>query len=347
MSRIMLFDSTLRDGSHAIKHQLTEDNIEDYCQAMDAAGMYTIIVGHGNGLGASSLQVGLSRLTDEKMLKTARSNLEKTKLGVYLIPGFGTIKDDIIPAINVGVDLFKIGCHCTEADTTRQHIEYVREQGKEIYGILMMYHLASIERILEEAQKMQSYGAQGVIIMDSAGGSTPELVKRTISTLYNHLDIKVGFHAHNNMGLAIGNTYIAVQEGASIIDGTIRGFGAGAGNCQLEAFVALMKKNGYDMDVNLYRMLDTSESIVKPIMSDDKGLSSVSIISGMSGVFSSFSIHVENAAKRFGVDPRDIFIELGKRKVIGGQEDMIVEIAEKLSRPLENDDITYQLASLL
>lgn len=347
MSKLKFFDSTLRDGSHAIKHQLSKKNIEDYCQAMDSAGMYTIIVGHGNGLGASSLQVGVSLLSDQEMLQIARKNLEKTKLGVYLIPGFGTIKDNIQPAIECGVDLFTIGCHCTEADTTKQHIEYILNKGKEVYGVLMMYHMASTERILEEATKMQSYGAKGVIIMDSAGASTPEMVKKTISTLYDGLDIKVGFHPHNNLGLAVANAYIAYNEGASIIDGTLRGFGAGAGNCQLEAFVALLEKNDIKTNADLYRMLDASELVMPEIMGAEMGLSSLSIVSGMAGVFSAFKVHVEKAAKEFNVDPRDIFVELGKRKAVGGQEDMIVEIAEKLSNPLKIDSTSYQLGSLL
>lgn len=347
MSKIMFFDSTLRDGSHAIKHQLSKDNIEDYCQAMDSAGMHTIIVGHGNGLGASSVQVGLSLLSDHEMLETARENLEKTKLGVYMIPGFGTIRDNLKPAIDEGVDVFTIGCHCTEADTTRQHIEYIREQSKEVYGVLMMFHRASTERLLEEAQKMQSYGAQGIVIMDSAGAATPELVKETMNVLYNGLDIKVGFHSHNNMGLAVANAYTAIQEGASIIDGTLRGFGAGAGNCQLEALVALLEKCNIRTNANLYKILDTSEEIMPKIMGQEMGLEPLSIVSGMAGVFSSFKIHVQKAAKEFNVDPRDIFIELGKRKAVGGQEDMIIEVAEKLSKPIKNDEVSFQLESLL
>jgi len=347
MGKLMFFDSTLRDGSHAIKHKLQKDTIVDYCQAMDSAGMHTIIVGHGNGLGASSLQVGQSLLSDSEMLSLARKNLEKTKLGAFLIPGFGTIRDNIKPAIESGVDLFCIASHCTEADLTRQHIEYVREQQKDAYGILMMYHRASTEKLLEEALKMQSYGAMGVIIMDSAGASTPEMVKRTINTLYNGLNIKVGFHGHNNLGLAVANSYIAFKEGASIIDGTIRGFGAGAGNCQLEALAALLNINKIDTGLDLYRMLDTSEDIILPIATNSSGLSDISIISGMSGVFSSFATQVRKEAENFGVNPRDVFLELGKQKAVAGQEDMIIEIAEKLSRSIKCDDITYQLESLL
>ena len=346
MSRIRFFDATLRDGSHAIKHQLSKETIAAYCEAMDDAGMYTIIVGHGNGLGASSLQVGLSKLSDEEMLSTAREHLKHTRLGAYMIPGFGTIKDNLIPAIQAGVDLFKLGCHCTEADTTRQHIEYIRQQGKEVYGVLMNYHMTSTDRLLEEAQKMQSYGAQGIILMDSAGASTLEMVKRTIATLVDQLYVLVGFHPHNNMGLAVANAYIAIQEGARIIDGTLRGFGAGAGNVQLEALSALLTKEGYELNQNLYSMMDASEQIVRKAMTEDRALTDVSIVSGMAGVFSSFKTQVMAAAKEFNVDPRDIFVELGKRKVVGGQEDMVVAVAEQLSHPINHDAESYMLESL-
>ncbi len=330
MRELKFFDATLRDGSHAIKHQLSKETIAQFCKVVDGAGLYTIIVGHGNGLGASSLQVGLSLLSDQEMLTTARENIKKSKLGAYMIPGFGTIEDDIKPAIACGTELFKFGCHCTEANLTRQHIEYIRDRDMEAYGVLMMYHMAPTERILEEAKKMQSYGANGVILMDSAGASTPELVKRTICALVDGLDIEVGFHPHNNLGLAVANAYTAIQEGATIIDGTIRGFGAGAGNCQLEALAALLKKEGYSLDINLYKLFDASEQVIAPL-TNGGGLNDISIVSGMAGVFSAFKTHVIAASNEFDVDPRDIFIELGKRKVVAGQEDMIVEVAAELA----------------
>jgi 4-hydroxy 2-oxovalerate aldolase len=347
VKNVLFFDSTLRDGSHAIKHQITEEIISEYCKIMDESGVYTIIVGHGNGLGASSLQVGLSLLSDNELITTARKNLFSAKLGVYLIPGFGTIRDDIMPAMENGVDLFKIGCHCTEVDTTRQHIEYIRKNNKEAYGILMMYHMASPEQIVEESLKMQSYGVQGVILMDSAGASTPDMVKKYVSMLYDSLHVAIGFHSHNNLSMAVANAYIALEEGASIIDGTIRGFGAGAGNCQIDALAALLEKCGYKLDVDLYRMLNASENIIKPIMPESAGLSDVSIVSGMAGVFSAFKIPVQNAAKEFGVDPRDIFIELGKRRVVAGQEDMIIEVAKMLADKIKTDRMSYEISSLL
>lgn len=347
MSKILFFDATLRDGNHAVKHQITSEQIEDYCLAMDGSGVYTIIVGHGNGLGASSLQVGLSSTGENEMLKTARRCLEKTKLGAYMIPGFGTIKDNIIPAINNGVELFKIGCHCTEADTTKQYIEFIRSQGKEAYGVLMMSHMASPEKLLEESIKMQSYGAMGVILMDSAGAYTPEMTKKNISTLVEGLDIKVGFHPHNNMGLAVSNAYTAIKSGATIIDGTLRGFGAGAGNCQLEDIIALLEKNDVNTGINFYKMLDCSDKVMPSIMKKEMGQDSISIVSGQAGVFSAFKEHVLKAAKTFNVDPRDILVEAGKRKVVAGQEDAVIEIAKELSGKKEDNNADYLLESLL
>lgn len=347
MRRIKFFDATLRDGNHAVKHQLTEDNIEDYCVRMDSVGVDAIIIGHGNGLGASSLQVGLAKVPDERMLSIGRENLRKTKLGAYMIPGYGTIRDNLDMALDIGVDMFKIGCHCTEADTTKQHIEYLAQKHKEVYGVLMMYHMTSSENLLEQARKMQEYGAKGVIIMDSAGASTPELVKRTITTLTDNLSMEVGFHAHNNLGLAVSNTYEAILCGATIVDATLRGFGAGAGNCQLETLVALLKKQNYDIPLDLYRMMDTSEELVSKWWEQDKGIDDISIVNGMAGTFSAFKVHVINAAKTYGVDPRDILMEAGKRKTVGGQEDVLIEIARELSMTTAKMDESYYLSSLL
>lgn len=347
MQKITFFDATLRDGSHAVKHRLTTENIMDFCREIDSAGLDAIIVGHGNGLGASSIQMGFSLLKDVEMLKAARKYLKRTNLGVYIIPGIGTIQDDLLPAIEANIDIVKVGCHCTEADTTRKHIQYAREKNKKTYGVLMMYHMASLERIIEEAKKMEAYGANGVILMDSAGASTMERVQSTISSLCESLEIKVGFHPHNNLGMAVSNAYTAIQEGASIIDGTIKGFGAGAGNCQLELLVALLEKAGYKTKVDLYKLLDISEYIMPQIADQGNGIDAISIVSGIAGVFSSFRLPVEKAAKEFKVDPRDILIELGKRKAVGAQEDMIIEIAEKLANPLSSNDLSYQLGALL
>ena len=347
MSKMLFFDSTLRDGSHAVSHQLSADNIKNYCREIDNAGLHVIIVGHGNGLGASSLQVGLSKLSDAEMLATARGELKKTKLGAFLLPGFGTIRDDLDPAMDVGVDLFCVVSHCTEADITRQHIEYVRKKGKDAYGVLMMYHRASKERLLEEALKMQSYGAQGVILMDSAGASIPNMMSETVKYLSNKLEVKVGFHAHNNLGLAVANSFLAIESGAKIIDGTMRGFGAGAGNCQIEVLAGLLSKVGIETGLDLYKMMDISDNVVSKIMKKPQEITSINLISGIAGIFSGFANHVKKASERFGVDPRDIFMELGRRKMVAGQEDFIVDVAAYLANKKRLEKESYDIESLL
>ena len=338
MKDIMIFDSTLRDGQHAISHQLTVDQVRQYCREIDGAGEHVVIVGHGNGLGASSVQVGLSAATDASLLESARQELKKTQLGVFLLPGFGTIKNDLAPALQIGVDLVCVASHCTEADVTKQYIRYVAEQNKEVYGILMMYHMTTKERLLEEAKKMISYGARGIIIMDSAGASTPALVKETISYLVQNVSVPVGFHAHNNLGMAVAHTWMALEAGARIVDGTLRGFGAGAGNCQIEVLMALLKKMDYAIPVDLRILMEVSDRVVASFMKKAQEIDSVSIASGLAGVFSGFSLPVKRAAAKFQVNPIDIFIELGKRKVVGGQEDMVVEVALELAK-LKNNNI--------
>lgn len=327
MKNVTISDATLRDGSHAIAHKLTKEHIASYAKAADAAGIPIVEVGHGNGLGASSLQVGLSLLDDREMLETARVNLTRSKLGIHVIPGFATIKRDLTKAFELGVDVVRVASHCTEADITERHISYSRENGKEVYGVLMMSHMASRELLLEEALKLQAYGAEGVIIMDSAGTYLPHDVTDRIGHLVKHLNVPVGFHAHNNLGMSIANSLAAVETGAKIIDASARGFGAGAGNAQLEVLVAVLAKMGYETSIDLYKVLDAADIVEQEIMDTIPSIKSISIVSGLAGVFSGFSKHVMNAAKEYGVDPRDIFFELGKRSIVAGQEDIIVEVA--------------------
>ncbi|MCX5632662.1 MAG: 4-hydroxy-2-oxovalerate aldolase [Phycisphaerae bacterium] len=347
MSEILFFDSTLRDGSHAVKHNLVADDISQYCQNADSIGFHTIIVGHGNGLGASSLQVGESAISDEQMLTSARKNLQKTRLGVFLIPGFGTIRDDLSPAIELGVDLVCVASHCTEADVTKQHIEYSRQMGRDAYGILMMQHRASKEQLLQEALKMQDYGAQGVILMDSAGSSVVDETAERISYLVERLNIAVGFHAHNNLGLAIANSYVAIKAGASIIDGTVRGFGAGSGNCQLEVLAGLLWKLKINSHLDFFGLLNLSENIVAKMMLKPQGITATGLVSGLAGIFSGFAPHVEEAAKRYGVCPWELFIELGRRKMVAGQEDFIVDVAMYLAQRKKTGEDGYQIEALL
>jgi len=247
----------------------------------------------------------------------------------------------------MGIQVLMVACHCTEANVTKQHIQYGVRQGIETYGILMMSHMISGEELLEQAKKMQEYGALGVLIMDSAGAYLPQDVRRKISTLVQGLDIEVGFHAHNNMGFAVANSVTAIESGASFIDATCRGLGAGAGNCQMEVLVAVLHKMGIQTGLDLYTLLDNSEQIIAPIMKKPIEINSVTLVSGIAGVFSGFAPHVEKAANKFGVDPRDIFMELGKRKVVAGQEDIIIDVASYLKQKKDLKQEDYQLESLL
>lgn len=332
MKKILISDPTLRDGNHAVRHRLTLDQVSSYAAAANAAGVPIVEVGHGNGLGASSLQVGLSFLEDNAMLKAARENLTTSKLGVFLIPGFATINKDLKPALDLGADVVRIGSHCTEADTTQRHIGFARERGKEVYGVLMMSHMVPGDILLQECRKMESYGAEGVILMDSAGASLPHDVTEKVKILVDSLGIAVGYHAHNNLGLAVANSIAAAQAGAVILDGTACGFGAGAGNTPLEVLVAVLEKSGYSTGIDLYKMLDAADLVRAKLIEVPPTISSASLVSGLAGVFSGFSKHVERVAKEYNVDFRDIFFELGRRKAVAGQEDMIMEIADQLSK---------------
>ena len=331
MKSILISDPTLRDGSHAIRHQLTLKQIDLYSKMVEDAFVPILEVGHGNGLGASSLQLGESLVTDIDMLATCRSNLRNTKLGIHVIPGFATINRDLKSALDIGVDVIRVASHCTEADITKRHIEYCRNREREVYGVLMMSHMAPASVLVEEAKKMESYGAQGIIVMDSAGSYLPVNVREKIKSLVNSLGIPIGFHAHNNLGMAIANSLTAIEEGATMLDGTMRGFGAGAGNAQLEILVAVLHQLGYKTGIDLYKLLDASDAAEKEFLKIPY-VNSSSIVSGMAGVFSGFSKPVERIAKQYNLDPKDIYFELGRRKVVAGQEDLILEVAVNLSQ---------------
>jgi 4-hydroxy 2-oxovalerate aldolase len=331
MRKVIISDPTLRDGNHAVRHQLNRDQIRAYATAAEMARIPIVEVGHGNGLGASSMQVGESLLSDREMLESAREVLKVSKLGVHVIPGFAMIDQDLKPAVEIGVDVFRMGSHCTEADTTQRHIDYVRKQGREAVGVLMMSHMAPREVLLDEAHKMVSYGAEAIVLMDSAGAYLPTDVTEKVGHLVQNLPaIPVGFHAHNNLGMAIANSVAAVDAGATIIDGCARGFGAGAGNSQLEVLVAVFERLGIQTGIDLYKVLDCGDLAEANLVEALPTISSVSVVSGIAGVFSGFAKHVYRVAKEYQVDPRDIFFELGRRKVVAGQEDLIIEVALNL-----------------
>lgn len=328
---ILISDPTLRDGNHAVGHKLSAESYAAYCQAAEVARVPIIEVGHGNGLGGSSMLVGESLVSDIDVLRIARENLTDTRLAIHVIPGFCTIKKDLSKAVELGVDVFRIAAHCTEADVTNRHISYIRGADKEAWGVLMMTHMASPQTLLEEAKKMESYGAQAIVIMDSAGAQMVDDVKARINTLVNGLSIPVGFHGHNNLGMAVINSITAVNEGATIIDGTIRGFGAGAGNTQLEVLVGVLHKLGFDTGVDLLKILDAAVIADKELGFTAPSISPLSIVSGLAGVFSGFAKPVARAAAEYKVDARDIFFRLGERKVVAGQESLIIEVARELA----------------
>jgi len=336
---ILITDPTLRDGNHAVQHKLSLAQIAAYARAADTAGIAVVEVGHGNGLAASSLQIGECAVSDREMLTTARENLRQSKLSIHVMPGFATIKRDLGPAIDMGVDIVRVACHCSEADITQRHIAYARERGKEVFGVLMMTHMLAKEQLADEALKMESYGAEAIMLMDSAGSLLPADVADRVRTLVEALHIPIGFHAHNNLGMAIANSISALESGATILDATARGFGAGAGNTQIEVLVAVMHKMGYGTGIDLYKVLDAADLAERELMPVVPTIKSTSIVSGLAGVFSGFAKHVERVSSQFHVDPRDVFFELGRRRVIGGQEDLIIEVASDLAarhtRPLE------------
>lgn len=329
--KILISDPTLRDGNHAVRHQLSRESFVAYCKAAEAAGVPIVEVGHGNGNGASSMLVGECRLSDEEIMTLSRANLSKSRLGIHVIPGFATINRDLAKALELGVDVFRIASHCTEADITDRHIAHIRKAGKEVFGVLMMSHMAPPSILLEEAKKMESYGAEAVIIMDSAGAYFPDDVTERISTLVDGLSISVGFHGHNNLGMAVINSVAAVNSGATIIDGTIRGFGAGAGNTQLEVLIAVFDRLGFETGIDLYKILDAADIAEKEFNPVAPYISPMSIVSGLSGVFSGFAKPVAQAAKEYKVDARDIFFGLGKRNAVAGQESLIFEVARELA----------------
>jgi len=323
-----IYDVTLRDGCHAINHQLTKTQIIEYCTRVDDCGVDFVEVGHGIGLGASSLLIGESLLSDVEMLKTARAHLRKSKLSIHIVPGYGTV-DNIKEAFDCGVNTFRVATHCSEADTAEKHINFLRGIDAEVVSGLMMSHMISPEDLLFQATKLEGYGSTAVTILDSAGKFIPKEVTRVMELFRENLQIPFGFHAHNNLGFSVINSFLAREAGASIIDASIIGFGAGAGNVPLELLVSAMDAHGYQHSFDLHKILDLADYAeglfgYRPFVNSD------SIISGLAGVVSVFSRPVKAAAKAFKVDSKDIFLELGRRKAIAGQEDMIIEIAQNL-----------------
>jgi len=325
----LLYDVTLRDGNHALRHSLSPDFVSEYCSIADESGVWAVEVGHGNGLGASSYLVGKSLATDQELLIAARNHLRRAKLAVHSIPGFSTINRDLIPAVEIGVDVFRVATHVTEASTAEKHIEFLKNQNMTVHGVLMMSHMIDIRGLIEQARLMQEFGASAIILMDSAGFFIPVNVRERVDALKNSLEIEVGFHAHNNLGVAISNASAAVEAGASIVDGASMGLGAGAGNAQLENIVANTVKEEKPV-LEIATFLGMSELVEKSYPSNLPRITRSSIESGLAGVFSGYAPQVKQIAAELGIDMSTLWHEMGKRKLVAGQESMIREIAQDL-----------------
>lgn len=328
---IKITEVSLRDGSHVVKHQFTEAQVKSVAKALDDAGIHYIEVSHGDGLGGSTLQYGKSLVDEMKLIEAAVEEAKQATVAVLLIPGIGTVHE-LKQANSLGAGLVRVATHVTEADVSAQHIEYARKLGMETFGFLMMAHSAPVEKLVEQAKLMESYGAQGVYITDSAGALLPHEVRERVRALRQSLQVEVGFHAHNNLSLAVANTLAAIEEGATRIDGSVRCLGAGAGNTQTEALIAVLNRLGIDVGIDLYKIMDLAEEVVGPILPGSQEIRKGSLAMGYAGVYSSFLLHAERAAKRFNLDSRDILLELGKRKAVGGQEDMILDVAAELAQ---------------
>jgi len=332
MGKIIITDSSLRDGNHAVKHTISLDSIKRYCQFADSAEIPIVEVGHGNGLGASSLLIGLSPYTDKQILTTARENLKTSKLGIHIIPGIATIKKDIDQAIDLGVDVFRVATHCTEATLSKSHIEYLRSKDKTVFGVLMMSALADVETLAKNDKIMEEYGADAVIIMDSTGTYLPSDVKERMDELSYTLDIDFGFHAHDNLGLATANSLVAAQCGAKYIDACIRGFGAGAGNAHLEMLIPVLEKADFDIDIDFKRVIVEADSVMDYLVPSAPISTPVNILTGLNRLFSGFEKPIIKASKLFGIEYSSLIFELGNRKLVAGQEDLILEVAQKLKK---------------
>ncbi|SFE89657.1 4-hydroxy-2-oxovalerate aldolase [Alteribacillus iranensis] len=327
---VVITEVALRDGSHAISHSFTTEQVTNVVKSLDDANVPYIEVSHGDGLGGSSIQYGFSKTNEMELIEAAVNAAERSAIAVLLLPGIGTV-EDLKEAEKIGAKMVRVATHVTEADVSKQHIQLAKELGMETVGFLMMSHMVPAEKLLEQALLMESYGADTVYVVDSAGALLPHEVRERISLLKENLSVKVGFHAHNNLSLAMANTLAAIEEGATRIDGSVRCLGAGAGNTQTEVLVSVLDRLNIQTGIDIYKMMDLAEDIVAPILQEPQEITKGSLVLGYAGVYSSFLLHAYRAAEKYRLDPRDILIELGKRKVVGGQEDMIIDVASELA----------------
>lgn len=327
---LTVLEVALRDGSHAIQHQYTVEQVREITKGLDDANVPYIEVSHGDGIGGSSVQYGFSKVSDIELIKAAKEETTNSKISVLLLPGIGTV-EDLKEAREAGADMVRVATHSTEADVSRQHIVAAKEMDLEVVGFLMMAHMVEPDKLLEQAKLMESYGADIIYATDSAGAMLPKDVTERIELLVKELDVPVGFHGHNNLGLAMANTLAAAEAGATYLDGSVRALGAGAGNTQTEVMISVLEKSGYETGVDLFKLMDVAEDLVAPIIETPQIIDRDSLTLGHAGVYSSFKLFAQRSGARFGIDSRDILVELGKLKVVGGQEDMVEDIASTMA----------------
>lgn len=331
--KVTLHEMSLRDGMHAKQHQITIDQAVAVAKAADDAGMPWIEVTHGDGLGGASINYGFPAATDEEYLSAVIPQMKNAKVSALLLPGIGTL-DTLKSAMDCGISGVRIATHCTEADCAEQHITFAAKTDLDTVGFLMMAHRASPEKLVEQALLMESYGANCIYCTDSAGHMLPTDVTARIAALRDALQpqTELGFHGHHNLGMGIANSIAAVEAGANRIDGALAGLGAGAGNAATELLVAVFERLGVETGIDLFQIMDAAEDLVVPMMDRPIRVDRGSLVLGYAGVYSSFLFFAERAEEKYGIPARDLLLEMGRRGMVGGQEDMIEDLALTMAR---------------